>query len=107
MARKALAQNEKTVHYKKGQLKEKTTSTGRGVWLVAVALTLALITSGCQLSMAQSGESDRQSTDEALNQAVPQFGEIERPFTVHALGGWVQAYPRIIHGVWEEHVLDE
>jgi hypothetical protein len=43
-------------------------------------------------------------TDEALNQAVPEFHEIERPFTVHDLGGWGQAYPEIIHGVWEEQI---
>jgi len=40
--------------------------------------------------------------DEALNEAVPEFHEIERPFTVQDLGGWGQAYPEIIHGVWEE-----
>jgi len=47
----------------------------------------------------------RAVTDEALNQAVPEFHEIERPFTVHDLGGWGQAYPEIIHGVWEEQIL--
>jgi len=47
----------------------------------------------------------RAVTDEALNQAVPEFHEIERPFTVHDLGGWGRAYPEIIHGVWEEQVL--
>jgi sulfate/thiosulfate-binding protein len=44
----------------------------------------------------------RAVTDEALNEAVPEFHEIERPFTVQDLGGWGQAYPEIIHGVWEE-----
>ncbi len=47
----------------------------------------------------------RAVTDEALNQAVPEFHEIERPFTVHDLGGWGRAYPEIIHGVWEEQIL--
>jgi sulfate/thiosulfate-binding protein len=44
----------------------------------------------------------RAVTDEALNEAVPEFHEIERLFTVQDLGGWGQAYPEIIHGVWEE-----
>ena len=43
--------------------------------------------------------------DEALNQAVPEFHEIERPFTVRDLGSWGRAYPEIIHGVWEEQIL--
>jgi len=47
----------------------------------------------------------RAVTDEALNQAVPELHEIERPFTVHDLGGWGQAYPEIIHRVWEERIL--
>jgi sulfate/thiosulfate-binding protein len=47
----------------------------------------------------------RAVTDEALNQAVPEFQEIERPFTVHDLGGWGRAYPEIIHGVWEGQIL--
>ena len=47
----------------------------------------------------------RAVTDEALNQAVSEFHEIERPFTVHDLGGWGRAYPEIIHGVWEEQIL--
>lgn len=47
----------------------------------------------------------RAVTDEALNQAVPEFHEIERPFTVLDLGGWGRAYPEIVHGVWEEQIL--
>ena len=47
----------------------------------------------------------RAVTNEALNQAVPEFHEIERPFTVRDLGGWGRAYPEIIHGVWEEQVI--
>ena len=43
----------------------------------------------------------RAVTDEALNQAVPEFHSIERPFTVQDLGGWGKVYPEIIHGVWK------
>ena len=42
--------------------------------------------------------------DEALNEAVPEFHEVERPFTAQDLGGWGQAYPEIIHGIWEEQI---
>jgi sulfate/thiosulfate-binding protein len=48
----------------------------------------------------------RAVTDEVLNEAVPEFHEIERPFTVQDLGGWGQAYPEIVHGVWEELVSE-
>ena len=43
----------------------------------------------------------RAVTNEALNQAVPEFHKIERLFTVQDLGGWGQAYPEIIQGVWK------
>jgi sulfate transport system substrate-binding protein len=46
----------------------------------------------------------RAVTNEALNQAVPEFHGIERPLTVQDLGGWGKVYPEIIHGVWEEQV---
>jgi sulfate transport system substrate-binding protein len=46
----------------------------------------------------------RAVTDEALNQAVPEFGPIQRPFTVNDLGGWGRAYPEIIHAIWEEQI---
>ena len=46
----------------------------------------------------------RAVTDEALNEAVPGFQEIEQPFTVQSLGGWGRAYPEILHGVWEEQI---
>jgi sulfate transport system substrate-binding protein len=49
----------------------------------------------------------RAVTDEALNQAVPEFREVEHPFTVHDLGGWGYAYPEIIHRLWEEQILAE
>ena len=44
----------------------------------------------------------RAVTDEALNQAVPEFHKIERPFTVRDLGGWGRAYPEIIQVAWKE-----
>jgi len=47
----------------------------------------------------------RAVTNESFNQAVPEFHEIERPFTVRDLGGWGRAYPEIIHGVWEEQII--
>jgi sulfate/thiosulfate-binding protein len=49
----------------------------------------------------------RAVTDEALNQAVPEFREVEHPFTVHDLGGWGYAYPEIIHRLWKEQILAE
>lgn len=45
--------------------------------------------------------------DEALNEAVPEFQEVNRPFTVDDLGGWGEAYPEIIRGIWEEQILAE
>ncbi|MBU0704848.1 MAG: sulfate ABC transporter substrate-binding protein [Chloroflexi bacterium] len=46
----------------------------------------------------------RAVTDDALNEAVPEFGEneIRRSFTAQDLGGWGLAYPEIIRGVWEK-----
>ncbi len=49
----------------------------------------------------------RAVTDESLNRAVPEFDEVERPFTVQDLGGWGRAYPEIIHEVWEESILEK
>jgi sulfate transport system substrate-binding protein len=46
----------------------------------------------------------RAVTDEVLNEAVPEFHSIERPFTVQDLGGWGRAYPEIIQGVWAEQL---
>jgi len=46
----------------------------------------------------------RAVTNDALNQAVPEFPKIERPFTVRDLGGWGQAYPEILHGAWNEQI---
>ena len=48
----------------------------------------------------------RAVTDEALNEAVPEFHNIERPFTVQDLGGWASAYPEIIQGVWREQLSE-
>jgi sulfate transport system substrate-binding protein len=39
----------------------------------------------------------RSATSDALNQAVPEFQNIENPFTVNDLGGWDFAYPEIIN----------
>jgi sulfate transport system substrate-binding protein len=39
----------------------------------------------------------RSVTDDELNQAVPEFQNIENPFTVNDLGGWDFAYPEIIN----------
>jgi sulfate transport system substrate-binding protein len=44
----------------------------------------------------------RAVTDEAFNDAVPEFHSIERSFTVQDLGGWGRAYPEVIHGAWTE-----
>jgi len=49
----------------------------------------------------------RAVTDEALNEAVPEFHAIERAFTVQDLGGWGEAGPEIIHGVWEDWVSEQ
>ena len=46
----------------------------------------------------------RPVTDEALNESIREFHEIEQPFTVHDLGGWGQAYPEIVYGVWKEQI---
>ena len=48
----------------------------------------------------------RAVSDEELNQAVSEFQDIQRPFTVYDLGGWGWAYPEIIRGVWEEQIFE-
>ena len=45
------------------------------------------------------------SVDEALNAANPDFGVIPYPFTVSDLGGWEQAKPYIVDGIWRDQVL--
>jgi sulfate transport system substrate-binding protein len=45
----------------------------------------------------------RAVTDEALNEANPNFARVELPFTVGELfGGWARAYPEVIEGVWRD-----
>jgi len=48
----------------------------------------------------------RAVTDEALNEAVAKFHQIEQPFTVLDLGGWGRAYPEIITGIWKEQISE-
>lgn len=45
------------------------------------------------------------SVDEALNAANADFGVIPYPFTVGDLGGWEQAKPQIVDGIWRDQVL--
>ena len=44
------------------------------------------------------------STNDALNEANPQFGRIEMPFTIEYFGGWDRAYPEIIEQVFRDQV---
>lgn len=46
----------------------------------------------------------RSVTDEKLNEANPEFARIEMPFDVSLFGGWQQAYPEIIEGVFKNKV---
>jgi sulfate/thiosulfate-binding protein len=48
----------------------------------------------------------RAVTDEGLNEAVPEFHEIEQLLTVEELGGWGKAYPEIIHWAVEELITE-
>ena len=43
----------------------------------------------------------RSVTDESLNE---KFVKIKNPFYVKDLGGWSQAYPQIIEGVWKQKI---
>ena len=86
---------------------------GKAALLFAVVLSLVLLSTGCQPTTAQQSNTVRQtivvygfSVEEEVMQAVPEFHEIERPFTVRDLGGWGRAYPEIIHGVWEEQIRE-
>lgn len=45
------------------------------------------------------------SVDDSLNGANPNFGEIARPFTVEALGGWPLVKEEIIEAIWKGRVL--
>jgi sulfate transport system substrate-binding protein len=42
---------------------------------------------------------------EEMNDENPRFVKIAFPFTVADLGGWKQAYPEIIEGVWKQQVV--
>ena len=46
----------------------------------------------------------RSVTNEAFNDANPEFARIEQPFTVEMFGGWTRAYPEIIEGVFTNQV---
>ncbi len=46
----------------------------------------------------------RSVTNESFNEANPEFGKIEQPFTVEFFGGWSRAYPEIIEKVFRDQV---
>jgi sulfate transport system substrate-binding protein len=46
----------------------------------------------------------RAITDDALNDANPQFAKIEMPFGVDYFGGWSRAYPDVIEKVFRDQV---
>ncbi|MGD9627675.1 MAG: sulfate ABC transporter substrate-binding protein [Pyrinomonadaceae bacterium] len=46
----------------------------------------------------------RSVTNEAFNEANPEFAKIEMPFTIEMFGGWKQAHPEIIEGIFQNHV---
>ena len=46
----------------------------------------------------------RAVTDERLNDANPEFAHIELPFDVGLFGGWQEAYPEVIEGVFRDKV---
>lgn len=43
-------------------------------------------------------------SNSALNEANPDFGKIETPFTIEYFGGWNRAYPEIIENVFKAKV---
>lgn len=43
----------------------------------------------------------RAITDEVMNESEAKFGKVEIPFSVEDFGGWQNAYPEIIEGVWK------
>lgn len=47
----------------------------------------------------------RSVTNEAFNDANPNFAKIEMPFTIERFGGWAQAYPEIIEKVFRDQVM--
>lgn len=46
----------------------------------------------------------RSVTNESFNDANPEFAKIELPFTIEYFGGWKQAYPQIIEGIFRGQV---
>jgi sulfate/thiosulfate-binding protein len=46
----------------------------------------------------------RSVTDEALNTANKEFGQIKMPFTIEYFGGWSKAYPEVIERIWRDQV---
>jgi sulfate/thiosulfate transport system substrate-binding protein len=46
----------------------------------------------------------RAVTDQALNQANPEFAQIQMPFKVDFFGGWGKAYPEVIERIWRDQV---
>lgn len=46
----------------------------------------------------------RSVTNEAFNDANPEFAKIEMPFTIEYFSGWKRAFPEIIEGVFQNQV---
>lgn len=46
----------------------------------------------------------RSVTNEAFNEASAEFAKIEMPFTIEMFGGWKQAYPEMIEGIFHNQV---
>jgi sulfate transport system substrate-binding protein len=46
----------------------------------------------------------RSISNEQLNEANQEFGQIKMPFTIEEFGGWGKAYPDIIEHVWRDQV---
>jgi sulfate transport system substrate-binding protein len=44
----------------------------------------------------------RAVSNESLNEANKEFGQIKMPFTVEYFGGWSRAYPEIIERIWRD-----
>ena len=46
----------------------------------------------------------RSVTDESINEAHSEFARIEMPFDIGLFGGWQQAYPEVIEGIFRDKV---
>ena len=44
------------------------------------------------------------TTNDAFNQANPDFGRIEMPFTIEYFNGWDKAYPEVIEAIFRDQV---